>query len=64
MYELFFKKLTEKISLTQEDKEIIKFYLIPKKLRKKQYLLQEEDIWAAKAAARNNSYAFRIETGL
>lgn len=44
MYELFFKKLTEKISLTQEDKEIIKGYLIPKKLRKKQYLLQEGDI--------------------
>lgn len=44
MYELFFKKLAEKITLTAEQQEIIKKYLIPKKLRKKQYLLQEGDI--------------------
>lgn len=44
MYELFFKSLNEKISLTEEEEEIIKHYLTPKKLRKKQYLLQAGDI--------------------
>ncbi|MDQ6889692.1 MAG: Crp/Fnr family transcriptional regulator [Bacteroidota bacterium] len=45
MYELFFQSFTEKkISLTPEEKELIKNYLIPKKLRKKQYLLQEGDV--------------------
>lgn len=44
MYELFFRKLNEKVSLTVEEQEIIKGYLTPKKLRKKQYLLQEGDI--------------------
>jgi CRP-like cAMP-binding protein len=44
MYELYFQKLTEKISLTEEEQEIFKKYLRPKKLRKKQYLLQEGDV--------------------
>ena len=44
MYELFFQKLKEKISLTAEEQEIIKGYLTPKKIRKKQYLLQEGDV--------------------
>ncbi|MDQ6845729.1 MAG: cyclic nucleotide-binding domain-containing protein, partial [Bacteroidota bacterium] len=45
MYELFFQSFTEKkISLTPEEKELIKNYLTPKKLRKKQYLLQEGDV--------------------
>jgi CRP-like cAMP-binding protein len=44
MYELFFKKLNEKIELTDEEQEIIKSYLTPKKLRKKQYLLQAGDV--------------------
>lgn len=44
MYELFFKNLNEKISLTSEEQAIIKSYLIPKKLRKKQYLLQAGDV--------------------
>ena len=44
MYELFFKSLNEKITLTDEEQEIIKNYLTPKKLRKKQYLLQAGDI--------------------
>lgn len=44
MYELFFKKLNEKIELTDEEREIIKSYLTPKKLRKKQYLLQAGDV--------------------
>ncbi|MDQ6845893.1 MAG: Crp/Fnr family transcriptional regulator [Bacteroidota bacterium] len=45
MYELFFQSFTEKkISLTTEEKEAIKTYLLPKKLRKKQYLLQDGDV--------------------
>lgn len=43
MYELFFRKFNEVISLSPEEQELIKSYLIPKKLRKKQYLLQEDD---------------------
>ena len=44
MYELFFQKLNEKVGFTTEEQVIIKTYLTPKKLRKKQYLLQEEDV--------------------
>ena len=44
MYELFFKKFNEKVPLVPEEVEIIKEYLTPKKLRRKQYLLQEGDV--------------------
>ena len=44
MYELFFKKFNEKVPLVPEEVELIKTYLTPKKLRKKQYLLQEGDV--------------------
>ena len=44
MYELFFHKFNEKVNLSKEEEEVIKQYLTPKKLRKKQYLLQEGDI--------------------
>jgi CRP-like cAMP-binding protein len=44
MYEVFFKKFNETIPLTGEEQDLIKPYLTPKKLRKKQYLLQEEDV--------------------
>lgn len=44
MYELFFKKLNEKVSFTKEEEEEFKKYLIPKKLRKRQYILQEGDV--------------------
>lgn len=44
MYELFFKKFNEIVSLTNDEEDIIKKYLTPKKLRKKQYLLQEGDV--------------------
>jgi CRP-like cAMP-binding protein len=47
MYELFFQKFNEKVSLSPEEQEIIRQYLIPKKLRKKQYLLQEGDVCKA-----------------
>ncbi len=44
MYELFFQKFREKVPLTPEEQEKIKTFLTPKKLRKKQYLLQEGDV--------------------
>ena len=44
MYELFFQKFNDKVPLTQEEEAFIKQYLTPKKLRKKQYFLQEGDV--------------------
>jgi len=44
MYEIFFRKFKEKVSLALEEEVMIKTYLKPKKLRKKQYLLQEGDV--------------------
>ena len=44
MYDLFFKNFNEKVPLSQQEQELIKNYLTPKKLRKKQYLLQEGDV--------------------
>ena len=44
MYELFFQKFNEKVTHSSEEKDVIKTYLTPKKLRKKQYLLQEGDV--------------------
>ncbi len=47
MYELFFQEFNKKVPLTSEEEELIRTYLTPKKLRKKQYLLQEEDVCKA-----------------
>jgi CRP-like cAMP-binding protein len=44
MYDVFFNKLAEKIELGEEEVTLFKTYLTPKKLRKKQYLLQEGDV--------------------
>jgi CRP-like cAMP-binding protein len=44
MYELFFQAFQQKIALTENEVALIKDHLMPKKLRKKQYLLQEGDI--------------------
>ena len=44
MYELFFQNFNKKVSLTPKEEEDIKQYLKSKKLRKKQYLLQEGDV--------------------
>ncbi len=43
MFDLFFSKFNEKIALTPEEETFIKQYLTPKKLRKKQYFVQEGD---------------------
>ena len=44
MYELFFQKFNESVPLNQEEQDIMRTHLMPKKLRKKQYLLQEGDV--------------------
>ena len=43
MYERFFESFRQKVALSPEEEEQIKRYLKPKKIRKKQYLLQEGD---------------------
>jgi CRP-like cAMP-binding protein len=45
MFEVFKKYLDNKISLTDQESDRIKSLSIIKKLRKKQYLLQEGDTW-------------------
>lgn len=44
MFELFFRRFNEKIAISPEEEEIIKSYLIHKKIRRNQYLLQSGDI--------------------
>jgi CRP-like cAMP-binding protein len=44
MYETLYRYLKEKINISDAEFEIIKTSFMPKKLRKKQYLLQEGDI--------------------
>jgi CRP-like cAMP-binding protein len=43
MFELLFQKFDEKIKLTEEERALSQSFFTPKKLRKKQYLLQEGD---------------------
>jgi CRP-like cAMP-binding protein len=44
MFELLYQKFDEKIRLTDEEKELSRTFFIPKKIRKRQYLLQEGDV--------------------
>lgn len=44
MHELFFQKFNAMVPLTGEEEETIKSFLTPKKIRKKQYLLQEGEV--------------------
>lgn len=44
MYELLYKKITEIISLSEDDFNFCKTLFLPKKLRKRQYMLQEGDV--------------------
>ncbi|WP_431241439.1 Crp/Fnr family transcriptional regulator [Flavobacterium sp. P21] len=45
MYEVFQNYLNSKITLTDSESELIKSVAVIKKLRKKQYLMQEGDVW-------------------
>jgi len=44
MIHVLFSHIEEKVSLTDRDKETIKTFFVPKKLKKRQYLLQEGDV--------------------
>ncbi|OKS87268.1 Crp/Fnr family transcriptional regulator [Mucilaginibacter polytrichastri] len=44
MFEVLFSHIQEKVNLADEEKESLKNFFIPKKLRKRQYLLQEGDV--------------------
>ncbi len=44
MYDLLFENIAVHVSLTEAEKEICKTLFIPKKLRKRQFLLQEGDV--------------------
>ena len=44
MFELLYQKLQEKITITEEEFRTCTSYFQPKKLRKRQYLLQEGDV--------------------
>ena len=44
MYELLYKKITDIISISEEEFNFCKTLFLPKKLRKRQYLLQEGDV--------------------
>lgn len=44
MYDRYFQSFDKRAPLTEEEKETIKSYLTLKKIRKRQYLLQEGDI--------------------
>jgi len=44
MFELLYKKITEKISLSEEEFEVCKTLFTPRKVRKKQFMLQEGDV--------------------
>jgi CRP-like cAMP-binding protein len=44
MFDLLFQKFDEKVQLTAEEKELAKTFFLPKRLRKRQYLLQEGDV--------------------
>jgi len=44
MIDVLFRHIEEKVTLTDSDKEVIKTFFVQKKLRKRQYLLQEGDV--------------------
>ena len=44
MFDVLFSHILGKISLTEQEKETITTFFVPKKLRKRQYLLQEGDV--------------------
>jgi CRP-like cAMP-binding protein len=44
MFELLYKKISEKITITEEEFNLCRSLFLPKKLRKRQYLLQEGNV--------------------
>ena len=44
MFELLYKNINQKINLSEEEQALCSTFFTPKKLRKRQYLLQQEDV--------------------
>jgi len=44
MFDVLLSQIQEKVSLTDQDQEAIKTFFVQKKIRKRQYLLQEGDV--------------------
>lgn len=44
MFEVLFDNIAKKVVLSTEEQQLLQTFFIPKKLRKKQYLLQEGDV--------------------
>jgi CRP-like cAMP-binding protein len=44
MFELFFKSVKEKVEISDDELEVCKSFFTPKRLRKRQYLVQEEGV--------------------
>ena len=55
MFELLLQSIKERVVITDEEFEFCKTLFIPKKLRKRQYLLQEGDV---------NKYTSFVEKGM
>jgi CRP-like cAMP-binding protein len=55
MFEQLFENISKKITITEREKEICRSLFIPKKLRKRQYLLQQGDV---------SKYTAFVEKGL
>ena len=61
MYDRYFQHFNEKVPLTEDEQEFIKNYLTVKKLRKRQYLLQEGDVCKCVAFVEKHIVAFALE---
>ncbi|MDT3404567.1 Crp/Fnr family transcriptional regulator [Mucilaginibacter terrae] len=44
MIDVLLKHISEKVTLSEQDKALMSNYFVPKRLRKRQYLLQEGDV--------------------
>lgn len=62
MYDLFFQKFNEHVLLTTDEQEVIREYLVLKKLRKKKYLLQLQESEICKHLAFVEKGALRAYT--
>lgn len=44
MFDVFFSQVKDKVLISEQEQNLVKTFFAPKKIRKKQYLLQEGDI--------------------
>lgn len=64
LYDFYFQQFNEKVPLTKEEQEQIQSYLTLKKLRRKQYFLQEGEVCKSYAFVKKGSLRkYSIENG-